>query len=302
MPIALSLLDLAPIAPGQTARDALEACVALARAAERSAYRRVWYAEHHNMPTIASGQWRPPVRFTVASTGEGLGELVDDFDGAQSLHTNGLDEAYTIPSELAMKVALRTQQIIADETNIPNVVDPLGGSYYVEALTDEIERGIHAYFERIDELGGTIAAIEQGFFQREIADSAYDFAQRKSSGQRPVIGVNKHVDGDDDQTVEVHRLDPDSERRQIQHLAHVKRTRDQARAADALARLRGTDGGRGSRGDGLQGAVAGLGLLIGDDLPHAGPKRPAPDAGNRLPAITGDRVIRSARASTSAQP
>src|SRR5215472_16077149 len=104
--------------------------------------------------------------------------------GAQSLHTNGLDEAYTIPSEQAMKVALRTQQILADETNIPNVVDPLGGSYYVETLTNEFEAEVFRIIKKVDEMGGAVAAIEQGYFQRAIAESAYSDAKRKQSGER----------------------------------------------------------------------------------------------------------------------
>src|SRR3989449_654391 len=101
--------------------------------------------------------------------------------GAQSLHTNGLDEAYAIPSEEAMKLALRTQQIIADETRVPNVVDPLGGSYYVEALTTRIEREVLAILNKVDAMGGTVAAIEARWVQREIADSAYAFARRQAS-------------------------------------------------------------------------------------------------------------------------
>jgi methylmalonyl-CoA mutase cobalamin-binding domain/chain len=160
--------------------------------------------------------------------------------GTQSLHTNGLDEAYTIPSEEAMKVALRTQQIIAEETNVPNVIDPLGGSYYVEALTDEFERGIHDYLERIDAMGGTLSAIEQGFFQREIADSAYEFARKKASAERTVVGVNRYIDEDEDQKIEVHRLDPASEQRQIDGLQRVKRERDQAEVDRLLKELQAT--------------------------------------------------------------
>ena len=159
--------------------------------------------------------------------------------GAQSIHTNGLDEAYTIPSELAMKLALRTQQVIADETNIPNVIDPLGGSYYVEALTDEIERGIQDYIDKVEAIGGVEAAIEQGFFQKEISDSAYDYAQRKANGERPVIGVNKYVDAQEDQKIEVHKLDPESEARQIRRLKRVRAERDPRRAQAALQGLLG---------------------------------------------------------------
>jgi methylmalonyl-CoA mutase cobalamin-binding domain/chain len=157
--------------------------------------------------------------------------------GAQSIHTNGLDEAYTIPSEMAMKLALRTQQIIADETNVPNVIDPLGGSYYVEALTDEIERGIQEYMDKVEAMGGVVPAIEQGFFQREISDTAYDYAKRKASGDRPVIGVNKYVDAQDDQKIEVHKLDPESEARQIRRLKQIRADRDPQRARAALDAL-----------------------------------------------------------------
>jgi methylmalonyl-CoA mutase N-terminal domain/subunit len=157
--------------------------------------------------------------------------------GTQSLHTNGLDEAYTIPSELAMKLAVRTQQVIAEETNVTQVIDPLGGSYYVEALTTQLERGIRCYLDRVDELGGTLAAIEANFFQKEIADFAYEFAQRKASGDRTVIGVNKFVDAQEAQQVEVHRLDPESEQRKISRLRYVRQTRDRAAVQTALTEL-----------------------------------------------------------------
>ncbi|GAA1204024.1 methylmalonyl-CoA mutase family protein [Prauserella alba] len=157
--------------------------------------------------------------------------------GAQSLHTNGLDEAYTIPSEQAMKIALRTQQIIADETGVTSVIDPLGGSYYVERLTDTLEEGIADYFTKIEELGGVVAAIEQGFFQREISDSAYEFARRKASGDRPVIGVNKQIDAGQAEKIETHELDPESEARQISRLKQVRDARDPERAKHAMEQL-----------------------------------------------------------------
>ncbi len=157
--------------------------------------------------------------------------------GAQSLHTNGLDEAYTIPSEQAMKVALRTQQIIARETGVPNVIDPLGGSYYVETLTDQLDRGISEYFDKIEELGGVVAAIDQGFFQREISDTAYEYARRKASGDRPVIGVNSYVDEAEGEKIETHKLDPESEARQISRLKQTREARDPERAKAAMDRL-----------------------------------------------------------------
>ena len=160
------------------------------------------------------------------------------FGGTQSLHTNGLDEAYAIPSEHAMKVALRTQQIIADETGIPNVIDPLGGAWYVEALTDEFERAIERYLAKVDEIGGVIPAIEANYFQREIADTAYDYALKKASGERVVVGVNKYVDQGDDPLIEIHKIDPESERRKIEELQRIKAERDNDRVQQTLARLR----------------------------------------------------------------
>jgi len=157
--------------------------------------------------------------------------------GAQSLHTNGLDEAFAIPSEEAMKVALRTQQIIAEETRVPNVADPLGGSYYVEALTTRIEAEVFRILRTVDELGGTIKAIEDGWFQREIADTAYDVARRKASGEHVVIGVNKHVEPAADQPIALHRIDPSVEARQIARLQAVRQGRDQATVTALLDRL-----------------------------------------------------------------
>jgi len=158
--------------------------------------------------------------------------------GAQSLHTNGLDEAYAIPSEEAMKLALRTQQIIADETRVPNVVDPLGGSYYVEALTTRIEREVLAILKNVDEMGGTVAAIEAGWFQREIADSAYAFARRKASGDAPVIGVNKYVEpAAAAADMPIHRVPPETEARQVARLRAVRARRDEREVAGLLDRL-----------------------------------------------------------------
>ena len=158
--------------------------------------------------------------------------------GAQSLHTNGFDEAYTIPTEEAMKLSLRTQQVIAEETNVPSVIDPLGGSYYVESLTTRIETEIFQILDQVEALGGTIAAIEQGWFQQQIADSAYTFARRKASGERPVIGVNKYVEPAEEAPIETHPYDATTEQRQIEHLRQVKARRDEAAVERLLAELR----------------------------------------------------------------
>ena len=147
--------------------------------------------------------------------------------GTQSLHTNGMDEAFTIPSEEAMQLALRTQQVIADETNITSVVDPLGGSYMVEHLTTKMEEDIFAILAKIDEMGGTIKAIEAGWFQKEIADSAYEFALGKAKGERPVIGVNKYVQEEEGEPdIPLHPYDPGTEERQIASLVAVREGRD----------------------------------------------------------------------------
>lgn len=158
--------------------------------------------------------------------------------GCQSLHANGMDEAFTIPTEEAMRLALRTQQTIAAETNVASVADPLGGSYLVESLTAEMERRIFDILARVDEMGGTIAAIEQGWFQRRIADSAYDQAVRKASGERPVIGVNAWVEEDETPDVEVHPYDPGTERRQIGNLRRVRAERDNEKVAALLGKLK----------------------------------------------------------------
>jgi len=157
--------------------------------------------------------------------------------GAQSLHTNGLDEAYAIPSETAMKVALRTQQIIADETRVTQVVDPLGGSWFLESLTNEMERRCYAIMEKVERMGGTVKAIEEGFFQREIADTAYQTLRKRASGELTVVGVNRYVDPQKKEEIEIHKIDPASEKRQIERIREVKRRRDQEKVAALLDRL-----------------------------------------------------------------
>ncbi len=157
--------------------------------------------------------------------------------GAQSLHTNGLDEAYAIPSEEAMKLALRTQQIIAEESRVTDVIDPLGGSYYVEALTTEIERRVFEILAKVDALGGTIKAVEEGYFQHEIADSAYDTARRRASGAQPLIGVNRFVEPAAPVPVPIHKVDAAVEARQVARLRETRGRRDGARVKTLLDRL-----------------------------------------------------------------
>ncbi|MCC6006602.1 MAG: methylmalonyl-CoA mutase family protein [Rhodobacteraceae bacterium] len=156
--------------------------------------------------------------------------------GAQSLHTNGYDEAFAIPTEDAMRLALRTQQIIAEETNVTSVVDPLGGSYYVEALTNDYEKRIFEILDEVEERGGAIKLIEEGWFQKHIADFAYDTALRKQSGEKSVIGVNRFR-METDEKVEVHPYDPTTADRQISRLHQVRAERDEARVQALLDEL-----------------------------------------------------------------
>jgi methylmalonyl-CoA mutase N-terminal domain/subunit len=158
--------------------------------------------------------------------------------GCQSLHTNGMDEALAIPSEEAMKLALRTQQILLEESGVAHSIDPLGGSYLVEALTDHTEREIRAYLERIDRMGGTVAALERNFFQQEIADAAYAYQRAKERGEKIVVGVNKYREPEpENPPIPLHSIDPRTEEIQKERLTRVKRERDNARVRTLLKEL-----------------------------------------------------------------
>ena len=157
--------------------------------------------------------------------------------GVQSLHTNSMDETYALPTEEAVTVALRTQQILAYESGVANTVDPLGGSYFVEALTNRIEEEAWRYIQRIDELGGMLTAIELGFPQREIADAAYHYQQQLERREKIVVGVNEFVSGEP-QAIPILRIPPEVERRQVERLKRVRAERDNERVAACLAELR----------------------------------------------------------------
>lgn len=157
--------------------------------------------------------------------------------GCQSLHTNGFDEALSIPTEMAMELALRTQQVIANETGVTSVVDPLGGSYAIESLTNRIEAEAWKLIREMDERGGYIRCIENGWFARQIADSAYNFQMAKEKGRRVVVGVNKYVKENEETNVEIHKVDPAVEERQRERLAALRASRDNGRVAAALAAI-----------------------------------------------------------------
>jgi methylmalonyl-CoA mutase N-terminal domain/subunit len=158
--------------------------------------------------------------------------------GTQSLHTNSFDEALALPSELAVQVALRTQQIIAYETGVGDTVDPLAGSYYVEYLTDEIERRAQDYIEQIDRMGGAVAAIEKGFIQKEIQDSAYRYQREIERGERIVVGLNKFQVKEEEKPKDLLKVDPAVADKQIARLKELKSTRDTAAVKEALAEVR----------------------------------------------------------------
>jgi methylmalonyl-CoA mutase, N-terminal domain len=157
--------------------------------------------------------------------------------GTQSLHTNGLDEAYALPTELAARIALRTQQIIAHESGVTNVVDPLGGSYYLEALTNQMEAAANEYFRRLDELGGMIRAIETGFPQREIREAAWHYQREIERKERVIVGVNEYV-MEEEEPLDLLVIDPAVEKRQIERARELHASRDQARWHGALEALR----------------------------------------------------------------
>jgi methylmalonyl-CoA mutase, N-terminal domain len=180
-----------------------------------------------------------PLNNVVRTAVEALAAVLG---GTQSLHTNSFDEALALPTEAAVRLALRTQQVIAHETGVTNTIDPLGGSYFVERLTSEMEAAAYDYFARIDELGGMIEAIKQGFPQREIADAAFRYQQEVDSRKRIVVGVNEYGP-DEEEAIPILRIDPELERKQAGRLHATRARRDSARVEAALAALKGAASG-----------------------------------------------------------
>src|SRR5437667_1076231 len=159
--------------------------------------------------------------------------------GAQSIHTNAFDEALALPSERSVRIALRTQQILAHEAGGTDTADPLGGAFFIEELTNELEQRARELIERVDELGGAVAAVEQGFVQREIEQAAFVYTQQVEAGEKVIVGVNKYSEQESEQ-IELHRLDPEAERRQLERTARVRAERNSEEAAAALERVRDT--------------------------------------------------------------
>ena len=167
-----------------------------------------------------------------------LQALAGVLGGTQSLHTNSMDEAYALPTQEAVTIALRTQQVIAHETGVTNTIDPLAGSYFIERLTDEMEEGARDYLRRIDELGGMVRAIELGFPQQEIANSAYTYQRAVERGEKVIVGVNRFVDENEQRPIPILCIDEALQRRQVERLAALRKSRDKDRWNRAMDDLR----------------------------------------------------------------
>jgi methylmalonyl-CoA mutase, N-terminal domain len=195
---------------------------------------RSWLMRFHTQTAGVSLTAQQPEVNIVRTALEALAAVLG---GTQSLHTNSFDEALALPTERAVKLALRTQQVIAHETGVANTVDPLGGSYYVEELTNRLEAEAYEYFARIRELGGVVAAIKDNFFQREIAEASFRFQREVESGRRVIVGVNRY-DEPEEQPIEILKIDQALEAKQIERVRSVRARRNSAAAEAAVARLK----------------------------------------------------------------
>jgi methylmalonyl-CoA mutase N-terminal domain/subunit len=195
---------------------------------------RSWLMRFHTQTAGVSLTAQQPEVNIVRTALEALAAVLG---GTQSLHTNSFDEALALPTEHAVKLALRTQQVIAHETGVTNTIDPLGGSWYLEDLTNRLEAEAYDYFDRIRELGGVIPAIKENFFQREIAEASFRYQNELEQQQRVVVGVNRYAEGDGTD-VDILRIDPALEQKQIERVRAVRAERDAGAAENALAALK----------------------------------------------------------------
>ncbi|MDQ6691813.1 MAG: methylmalonyl-CoA mutase family protein, partial [Candidatus Dormibacteraeota bacterium] len=194
---------------------------------------RSWTLRFHTQTAGVSLTAQQP-QVNIARTA--LEAMAAVLGGTNSLHTNAMDEVLALPTDQSARIALRTQQVIGYETGAANVIDPLGGSYYVEALTREMEDQAEAYFKKIDDMGGVIPAIERGFFQKEIADSAFRYQQELESRQRIMVGVNE-FSADDEDELEILRMDSRQESGQVERLRAVRAKRDAGKWSRAMTQL-----------------------------------------------------------------
>ena len=195
---------------------------------------RSWLMRFHTQTAGVSLTAQQPENNIVRVAIQALAAVLG---GTQSLHTNSMDEALALPSEHAVKVALRTQQIIAEESGVTNTIDPLGGSFFVEAQTDRMEKDAYTYFQRIQDLGGVIPALEKGFMQSEISDAAYRYQREIDEGHRKVVGVNAYLD-EKPASIPILKMDPQGYDRQLARLKEVRETRDSGRVGQTLDALR----------------------------------------------------------------
>jgi methylmalonyl-CoA mutase N-terminal domain/subunit len=195
---------------------------------------RSWLMRFHTQTAGVSLTAQQPEVNLIRTAIEALAAVLG---GTQSLHTNSFDEALALPTENAVRLALRTQQVIAHEIGAVNTIDPLGGSYYLEHLTSELERQAYEYFDQVEKLGGVVPAIEENFFQREIAEASYRYQSEVESKQRIIVGVNRY-ELDDEEPIEILRIDPALEPQQIERVQAVRARRDSAAVEQALAELK----------------------------------------------------------------
>ena len=196
--------------------------------------RSLWMRFHTQTAGCSLTAQQPMVN-TVRTAYQALAAVLG---GTQSLHTNSMDEALCLPTEDAVRVALRTQQVLAHESGAANTIDPLAGSYYVEALTNEMEEEAYKYFEKVEALGGVVEAIEKGFFQREIAEASYRYQKEIDSGDRKIIGVNDYILEGEKITIPVLKIDEEVERRQIERTQKIRKDRDNKKLEGILDGLR----------------------------------------------------------------
>jgi methylmalonyl-CoA mutase N-terminal domain/subunit len=193
---------------------------------------RSWMLRFHTQTSGCSLTAQQPFNNVVRTAYEALAAVLG---GTQSLHTNSLDETYAIPTEEAATIALRTQQILAEETGVANTIDPLAGSYFFEALTHQIEEEAWEYIRKIDEMGGMVAAIERGYPQAQIAESAYKYQRQIDSGEKVVVGMNKYAT--DHSPITIWRMKPEIEERQLRRLKEVKQMRNNAKVKEYLHQI-----------------------------------------------------------------
>lgn len=196
---------------------------------------RSWWLRFHTQTAGCTLTAQQPENNIVRTAFQALAGVLG---GTQSLHTNSMDETLALPSEKAVKIALRTQQLIAYETGVINTVDPLGGSYFVEALTDKMEKEANEIFEQIDALGGVVAAIETGYFQKEIADAAYRYQKEVERKEKYIVGVNEFVEENEKIDIPILTVSPEVQKQQLKRLGEIKQSRNQDAVAESLSEIR----------------------------------------------------------------